>query len=197
MEWAKEQQLGDPAAKLVLVLLADWTGVGAGCCVYDDLFLAETGLTAEELDAALQHLAEAGLLTVEAPRWPSKRKKTGYDLRIPPGWGSRTSGPPPRRDGLCFDKPTAVYRLYDEANVLLYVGIATKPPTRFKRHAVTQPWWCDVATREIVWRDTRIDAQREEDVAIASEHPLYNLQHRSPDTRVIAPPRRGVAAGLR
>ena len=41
-----------------------------------------------------------------------------------------------------FDEdPTALYRLYDAASVLIYVGITSRPAARMRRHAKTQPWW--------------------------------------------------------
>lgn len=179
MEWAKEQQPGNVAAKLVLVLLADRTG-GTRCRVYDEPFLAETSLEAEAFVAAVGHLVAAGLLAAERFDRPFKRAgdQTCYTLQIPQGWRSRTSGPPPRRDFSWSDAETAVYRLYDGAGALLYVGITDDPQARFKHHAAKQPWWNEVATREVVWRESRGDAEREEVIAIAAEYPRYNI-HRT------------------
>lgn len=189
MEWAKEQQPGDVAAKLVLVLLADRTGAGTSCRVYDEPFLAETGLTAEAFTGAVQLLVESGLLTSRTWDWKFKREgdQTLYKLQIPEGWRSRTSGPPSKRDWSWSDAPTAVYRLYDETGRLLYVGIADDPQVRLKDHAAKQPWWKEVATREVVWRETRMDAEREEVIAIAIEYPLYNIHRTTGRARLIDP----------
>jgi prevent-host-death family protein len=72
------------------------------------------------------------------------------------------------------DQPTALYRLFDAAGRLLYVGIACDPEQRFKSHASTAPWWPLVERKEIEWRPNRSAAELDETHAIKAEGPLYN-----------------------
>jgi DNA-binding transcriptional regulator YhcF (GntR family)/predicted GIY-YIG superfamily endonuclease len=72
---------------------------------------------------------------------------------------------------------TALYRLYDADDRLLYVGITSNPNERFGHHAATKAWWPEVARRDIEWRDTRPEAEAAEIEAIRAEAPLYNGQH--------------------
>lgn len=72
---------------------------------------------------------------------------------------------------------SALYRLYDSAGVLLYVGISHYPDERFKEHAGDKPWWHLVTRREIVWLDDRSAALKAEAEAMITERPLYNGYH--------------------
>lgn len=78
---------------------------------------------------------------------------------------------------------TAVYRLYDRDNTLLYVGISNRPDLRFKQHAADKPWWPQVFRREVRMFRTRSQALRAEEVAIRSERPLYNIVHNEANPR--------------
>lgn len=69
---------------------------------------------------------------------------------------------------------TCVYRLYDNAGRLLYVGVAYDFDTRFKAHAKEKDWWPLVAHRDITWFDNRFDAMYEEARAIENESPIHN-----------------------
>lgn len=70
---------------------------------------------------------------------------------------------------------TALYRLYDSADALLYIGIAHDPGVRWSRHASTKPWWPDVARKAVEWHDEREIAEALETAAITAEHPRYNV----------------------
>ncbi|PWI09756.1 hypothetical protein DIZ27_14565 [Streptomyces sp. NWU339] len=72
------------------------------------------------------------------------------------------------------DRPTALYRLRDDASRLLYVGITTDPEERFRQHASLSPWWSLVTDRSIEWHTTRPSAEEAEGIAIRDEAPLYN-----------------------
>lgn len=82
------------------------------------------------------------------------------------------------------DKPTALYRWFDQANLLLYVGISDALADRVKGH-VKGSSWMDFAARSTVERyPTRQAALDAEEVAITTEKPLFNYQHNnSPDTQ--------------
>lgn len=71
--------------------------------------------------------------------------------------------------------PTALYRLFDAGGVLLYVGITLDPARRFKEHRKVQPWWSQVARREVEW--LQLGGRRAEEAewaVIAAEGPLWN-----------------------
>lgn len=75
---------------------------------------------------------------------------------------------------------TALYRLFDTAGVLLYVGISVDPKQRFKEHKhgngrnKAKEWWPDVVTAELDWFDSRSEAETAESFAIVTEHPRHN-----------------------
>lgn len=78
---------------------------------------------------------------------------------------------------------TAVYRLYDADDALLYVGVANRPAERWGTHA-NRPWWTRVARTEITQYPTREEALRGEAKAIRAEHPLHNQVVPNPDGSV-------------
>lgn len=69
----------------------------------------------------------------------------------------------------------AVYRLYDFAGVLLYVGISDNPKRRFAQHADDKGWWYLVVRWTVEWFETRDAAVAAEARAIREECPAYNL----------------------
>lgn len=75
------------------------------------------------------------------------------------------------------DCRTAVYRLRDAADRLLYVGISDDPLRRWPEHAKDKPWWQDVANFSIEWFGSRPEAFAAEALAIKSERPLHNIVH--------------------
>ncbi|MGW3735184.1 GIY-YIG nuclease family protein [Streptomyces sp. NPDC005148] len=68
----------------------------------------------------------------------------------------------------------AVYRLYDAAGSLLYIGSAYDPEQRCKAHRRTA-WWPGVPRRADEWHPTRWRAYEEEVSAIAAEEPTHNV----------------------
>lgn len=70
---------------------------------------------------------------------------------------------------------TALYRLYGADNVLLYVGIAGKPDSRWKQHSRQKEWWPKVTRKTLAWYETRAEAEAEELAAMAAERPVYNV----------------------
>ncbi|MER8158139.1 hypothetical protein [Streptomyces sp. NPDC094472] len=81
-----------------------------------------------------------------------------------------------------------MYRLYDAAGTLLYIGSAYDPEARCKAHR-NKPWWPEVARRAEEWFDFRGCAYKEEMKAIASEGPKHNAMgspsYRTPDTEAV------------
>lgn len=72
---------------------------------------------------------------------------------------------------------TALYRLYDTADVLLYVGITVDTGTRWWNHAREKNWWGQVARKDVTWFSDRESAEAAEATAIAAESPRYNVTH--------------------
>jgi hypothetical protein len=72
-------------------------------------------------------------------------------------------------------KPTTLYRLYDAAGVLLYVGVATNPGGRLKDHAKGKPWWPDVADVRVELYGTTKDTAQAERTAVRAENPKHNV----------------------
>ncbi|MEU4954317.1 GIY-YIG nuclease family protein [Streptomyces lavendulae] len=57
-------------------------------------------------------------------------------------------------------RPTAVYRLFNLEEALLYVGISVNPDRRFEEHSKNKPWWNEVdpSRTVITWYRDRFAA---------------------------------------
>ncbi len=71
---------------------------------------------------------------------------------------------------------TAVYRRFDAAGQLLYIGCSCNPKSRWKAHT-RKPWWDDVAQCVVEWHETLERADAAERIAIKRELPKYNVLH--------------------
>lgn len=69
---------------------------------------------------------------------------------------------------------TALYRLYDADDELLYVGITWNPESRWREHATRQPWWHKVARKTVEWHEDRPSAIAAEARVTAAEKPRYD-----------------------
>lgn len=67
-----------------------------------------------------------------------------------------------------------VYRAYDVADALLYVGVTTDPDTRMRNHKARAPWWEEMTIVDFERFSTVTAAFDAESDAIVSESPLYN-----------------------
>ena len=76
---------------------------------------------------------------------------------------------------------TALYRLFNDADVLLYVGVANRPPERLGTHLSLKRWWSHVDRIEVEWHPTRRDALLAERQSVIAESPLYNILIPGPD----------------
>jgi predicted GIY-YIG superfamily endonuclease len=75
---------------------------------------------------------------------------------------------------------TAVYRFYDTAGVLLYVGITVDPWLRFASHEdVAWAKDADLSRVRVRWYETRRAAKAAESRAIETEQPVYNLAEKT------------------
>ena len=80
-------------------------------------------------------------------------------------------------------RPLTLYRCYDAADRLLYVGITGNLTVRLRAHSHRKPWWPDtarVASEQIDVLD-RFDAEDQERAVIVAERPLHNIRGH-PDT---------------
>lgn len=68
-----------------------------------------------------------------------------------------------------------LYRHYDEAGVLLYVGVSLNALNRLSQHKESH-WFHDIASVKIEGLPSREDALAAETKAIQAENPLYNIQ---------------------
>ena len=76
--------------------------------------------------------------------------------------------------------PTSVYRYYDEAKMLIYVGITSRRALRNQQHNSDKEWWQWVATQEVDHFDTREAAHSREVALIQQYRPPFN-KHHNPD----------------
>lgn len=79
----------------------------------------------------------------------------------------------------------AVYRMFDRAGKLLYVG-KTGHVARFDNHA-TKRWFPLVASITLEWHDTEASAALAEKRAIEAERPRYNIAGNTKRRRLTAP----------
>ncbi|WP_436759376.1 GIY-YIG nuclease family protein [Streptosporangium sp. V21-05] len=75
--------------------------------------------------------------------------------------------------------PTTVYRLYDSADVLLYVGVGGNPGRRWQQHRGAKHWWGDVARVTLEHHPIRDEALTAERTAIRDENPRHNIAGRT------------------
>lgn len=69
-----------------------------------------------------------------------------------------------------------LYRLFDQDDQLLYVGISSKWYERFHQHEKTQPWWLSVSKITLENFESRDEVAEAEKLAIRLEKPLHNKQ---------------------
>ncbi|MEV6165721.1 GIY-YIG nuclease family protein [Streptomyces sp. NPDC052052] len=80
------------------------------------------------------------------------------------------------------NEPTALYRLYDSNDALLYLGISWNPDARMEDHVKDKHWIHFVARRTVEWYPNRPAALAAEAAATAIEKPLHDSSWRK--TRV-------------
>lgn len=73
--------------------------------------------------------------------------------------------------------PTSVYRYYDKAGVLLYVGITSRRTVRQSEHNADKEWWPYVARQEVEHFPNRDAAAAQERALIRKFRPPFNVQH--------------------
>lgn len=86
------------------------------------------------------------------------------------------------------DRPTAIYRLYDAAGHLLYIGMSNDPTRRWREHRKEMFWWREVERHEHQWFATQLLASVAERDAIFIEQPRYNKSLPGPVLPAGVPP---------
>jgi predicted GIY-YIG superfamily endonuclease len=71
----------------------------------------------------------------------------------------------------------ALYRHFNAAGELLYVGISLSPTTRLYQHRSGARWFREISSVTVEWFDCRQFAETAERQAIKSEKPRYNIAH--------------------
>lgn len=69
----------------------------------------------------------------------------------------------------------AVYRPYDVAESLLYVGVTKNFGQRWQQQAAQKSWWPHMARMTVDWYDDEAAAVKAEQDAIDAEHPIHNI----------------------
>jgi hypothetical protein len=70
---------------------------------------------------------------------------------------------------------TALYRIYDDAGVLLYVGISGRPWARLSEHRRSSDWYDGPEVVRIEYFPSRPEALKAEAEAIRGEAPRHNV----------------------
>jgi predicted GIY-YIG superfamily endonuclease len=73
---------------------------------------------------------------------------------------------------------TGLYRLYNAADEVIYIGISDDPVARMKQHAADKDWWPEVTRKTLVWYSSRTAAETAETIAIGLEQPKHNKAKR-------------------
>jgi hypothetical protein len=73
------------------------------------------------------------------------------------------------------DERAGLYRLYDEHDFLLYVGVSLSTFRRLSEHAQGKGWWQQVRKITLEPQSSRAGALAAEARAILEECPLYNI----------------------
>jgi len=77
-----------------------------------------------------------------------------------------------------------LYRVFGEADSLLYIGISKHFGVRWQQHAQKQPWWNERRRMTVDFYDDREEALDAEALAIFTEQPKYNILHRKQALRL-------------
>jgi len=80
-----------------------------------------------------------------------------------------------------------LYRHFDEAGELLYVGVTSRLPRRVREHQQHSPWWEKIARIEVKPYPDRQSVLEAERVAIENEKPKFNKRHNLPKRQVKEP----------
>jgi predicted GIY-YIG superfamily endonuclease len=71
----------------------------------------------------------------------------------------------------------SLYRFFNSAGDLLYIGITNRVPRRLDQHGDDKPWYLEVADVKVEHHPNRHAALAAEKTAIKTERPKYNVVH--------------------
>jgi hypothetical protein len=91
--------------------------------------------------------------------------------------------------------PTSLYRYYDQAGLLLYVGITSTGIARNRQHNSDKEWWQWVCSQRVDHFPTREAAQAKEVRLIHAHRPPFNRQHNHGHEEIAAAYRAARATG--
>lgn len=100
-------------------------------------------------------------------------------MSVLPNTGASGSDSYSERGGSMSESPrrTALYRLYNVDDRLLYLGITVNVRQRFCQHKMTKFWWHLVARKDVTWYPTREAALAAERTATVGERPIYDASY--------------------
>lgn len=70
-----------------------------------------------------------------------------------------------------------LYRIFDDSDRLLYVGITMNVEDRFADHRGSKGWWASATTIRLQHYDSREAVEQAEVEAIRDEAPRFNVRH--------------------
>jgi len=74
-------------------------------------------------------------------------------------------------------RPHVLYRFFDAADRLLYIGITVGIRSRLMKHEVEKSWYGEIARISVEHFPNRLAVLAAEKAAIQAEKPLHNVQH--------------------
>lgn len=80
-----------------------------------------------------------------------------------------------------------VYKHFDKAGKLLYVGLTNDLIERHKQHRANSPWWQAIRRFSSSEYENRIDAENSEIEQIHNGQPEFNTCHKDLQIRVVCP----------
>lgn len=119
---------------------------------------------------------------VKAGRVPGPADSTGHPKWRVEDLRAHKDRPPLPRERMPRSVPLGpgrhhLYRHFDAAGTLLYVGISYSALHRMAEHKQMSHWFWSIARVEVVAYKTREIAMRAEQIAIRNERPLHNVVH--------------------
>lgn len=128
----------------------------------------------EAVRALFTELEHAGYLVRRRVRNAQGLLETVIEVydRPQPGSSETTTDRPPRPR---CERGEYLYRHWDPDGRLLYVGVASRPAARQRRHEASSSWMVFQAEMTVEPFPSRAEAEAAESEAIRAEQPLFNV----------------------